>query len=51
MLDGNFEAQHERMKVPENDVELNNGTGIMANSRKYQEYLKKCNQLPEKFEV
>ena len=50
MLDGNFEAQHEAMKVPENDVELTNGTGIMANSVQYQQYLS-ANSGPEPVEV
>ena len=46
MLDGNFEAQHERMKIPGNDVEITNGTGIMADTVKYKTYLDACPERP-----
>jgi hypothetical protein len=30
MMDGNFQAEHMRMRKPENDVPLSDGTGFMV---------------------
>lgn len=40
MMDGNFQAEHMRMKNPENDVPLSDGTGFMVSKKPYELHLK-----------
>ena len=40
MMDGNFQAEHMRMRNPENDVPLSDGTGFMVGTKLYQLHLK-----------
>ena len=40
MMDGNFQVEHMRMKNPENDVPLSNGTGFMVSKEPYRLHLK-----------
>jgi hypothetical protein len=40
MMDGNFQAEHMRMRKPENDVPLSDGTGFMVNKKPYKSHLK-----------
>jgi hypothetical protein len=40
MMDGNFQAEHMRMKNPENDVPLSDGTGFMVSKEPYRLHLK-----------
>ena len=39
-MDGNFQAEHVRMKNPENDVPLSDGTGFMVSKKPYKSHLK-----------
>jgi hypothetical protein len=38
-MDGNFSAEHMKMRRSEDDVRLTNGTGFMVESTRYQEHL------------
>lgn len=38
-VDGNFHADHIKMRRPDLDVVLSNGTGFMTEEKKYSEYL------------
>ena len=38
-MDGNFQAEHMRMKNPENDVSLSDGTGFMVSKKPYKSHL------------
>jgi hypothetical protein len=40
MMDGNFQAEHMKMRNPENDVPLTEGTGFMVSRRPYESHLK-----------
>jgi hypothetical protein len=40
MMDGNFQAEHMKMRNPENDVPLSNGTGFMVSPEPYELHLK-----------
>jgi len=40
MMDGNFQVEHMRMKNPENDVPLSDGTGFMVSKEPYKLHLK-----------
>jgi hypothetical protein len=40
MMDGNFKAEHMKMRNPENDVPLSNGTGFMVSKKPYELHLK-----------
>ncbi|KAF8264986.1 hypothetical protein EI94DRAFT_1590553 [Lactarius quietus] len=40
MMDGNFQAKHMRMRNPENDVPLSDGTGFMVSQMPYELHLK-----------
>jgi len=40
IMDGNFQAEHMRMKNPENDVPLSDGTGFMVSKKPYELHLK-----------
>lgn len=39
-MDGNFQAEHMRMRNPENDVPLSDGTGFMVSKKPYESHLK-----------
>ena len=39
-MDGNFQAEHMRMRHPENDVPLSEGTGFMVKKTPYELHLK-----------
>jgi hypothetical protein len=39
-MDGNFQAEHMRMRNPENDVPLSDGTGFMVKKAPYKLHLK-----------
>jgi hypothetical protein len=40
MMDGNFQAEHMRMRNPQNDVPLSDGTGFMVSKKPYESHLK-----------
>jgi hypothetical protein len=40
MMDGNFQAEHMKMRNPEKDVPLSNGTGFMVSPIPYELHLK-----------
>jgi hypothetical protein len=40
MMDGNFQAEHMKMRNPENDVALSDGTGFMVSPAPYESHLK-----------
>ena len=40
MMDGNFQAEHMRMRNPENDVPLSDGAGFMVSKKPYKSHLK-----------
>ena len=39
MMDGNFQAEHMRMRNPESDVPLSDGTGFMVSKKQYKSHL------------
>ena len=39
-MDGNFQAEHMRMRNPENDVPLSDGSGFMVSKELYKLHLK-----------
>jgi len=40
MMDGNFQAEHMKMRNPKNDVPLSDGTGFMVSKKPYKSHLK-----------
>jgi hypothetical protein len=40
MMDGNFQAEHMKMRIPENDFPLTDGTGFMVSRIPYESHLK-----------
>jgi hypothetical protein len=40
MMDGNFQAEHMRMRNPENDAPLSDGAGFMVSKKPYELHLK-----------
>ena len=40
IMDGDFQAEHMKMKNPENDVPLSDGTGFMVSKKPYELHLK-----------
>jgi hypothetical protein len=40
MMDGNFKAEHMKMRNPENDIPLSDGTGFMVSQIPYENHLK-----------
>jgi hypothetical protein len=40
MMDGNFQAEHMKMRNPENDIPLSDGTGFMVSQLPYEAHLK-----------
>ena len=43
--DGNFSAEHLKMKKPENDVALADGTGFMVTDKPYKEHLAAAKEI------
>ena len=43
-MDGNFQAEHMRMRNPENDVPLSDGTGFMVSKKEYESHLKSATE-------
>jgi hypothetical protein len=39
MMDGNFQAEHMKMRNPENDIPLSEGTGFMVSRIPYELHL------------
>jgi hypothetical protein len=39
MMDGNFQAEHMKMRNPENDIPLTEGAGFMVNQKPYKLHL------------
>ena len=39
-MDGNFQAEHMRMRNPENNVPLSDGAGFMVSKKPYELHLK-----------
>ncbi|KAI9447428.1 hypothetical protein H4582DRAFT_2051188 [Lactarius indigo] len=39
-MDGNFQAEHMKMRNPENDIPLSEGTGFMVSQEPYESHLK-----------
>jgi hypothetical protein len=39
-MDGNFQAEHMRMRNPEHDVPLSDGAGFMVSKKPYESHLK-----------
>jgi hypothetical protein len=40
MMDGNFQAEHMKMRNPENDIPLSEGAGFMVSPIPYESHLK-----------
>lgn len=40
MMDGNFQAEHMRMKNPQDDIPLSDGSGFMVSKKAYESHLK-----------
>jgi hypothetical protein len=47
--DGNFSADHMRMKRPEDDVKLTNGSGYMVEQQQYREHLANATEIKQVF--
>jgi hypothetical protein len=45
-VDGNFHADHIKMRRPDLDIMLTNGQGYMAEEAKYKEYLSVAKERP-----
>jgi hypothetical protein len=45
MMDGNFQAEHMKMRNPENDVALSDGTGFMVSPTPYKAHLKSAVEM------
>jgi hypothetical protein len=43
-MDGNFQAEHMKMRHPENDIPLTEGTGFMVNRTPYELHLKSASE-------
>lgn len=44
VMDGNFSADHMKMRCPEADVGLSNGMGFMVEDHRYKEHLKQAQE-------
>jgi hypothetical protein len=44
MMDGNFQAEHMKMRNPENDVSLSEGTGFMVSRIPYELHLQTASE-------
>jgi hypothetical protein len=40
MMDSNFQAEHMKMRNPENDIPLSDGAGFMVSRKPYESHLK-----------
>jgi hypothetical protein len=40
IMDGNFQAEHMKMRNPENDVPLSDGAGFMVSKKQYESHLR-----------
>jgi hypothetical protein len=47
VFDGNFSAEQLKMKRPEDDVHLTDGTGFLTEDARYQEHLKAAIEIKE----
>lgn len=47
VFDGNFSAEQLKMKRPEDDVHLTDGTGFLTAEARYQEHLKVAIEIKE----
>jgi hypothetical protein len=47
VVDGNFHADHLKMRNPEDDVELADGLAFMVKSGPYQEHLKESKDMKQ----
>ena len=47
VMDGNFSAQHRKMRNPEDDVPLSDGHAFMVHDAKYKEHLKTAKEYQE----
>ncbi|KAI0953077.1 hypothetical protein AcW1_007396 [Taiwanofungus camphoratus] len=45
MMDGNFSAEHLKMRRPRNDVEITNGTGFFVANGRYKAHLQVAKEL------
>ncbi|KAH9941379.1 hypothetical protein B0H21DRAFT_780214 [Amylocystis lapponica] len=45
MMDGNFSAEHLKMRRPANDVAISDGTGFMVGEGRYKAHLKVANEV------
>ncbi|KAH9031510.1 hypothetical protein EDB85DRAFT_1865757, partial [Lactarius pseudohatsudake] len=48
IMDGNFQAEHMKMRNPENDVPLSDGTGFMVSQTAYESHLKSALTLKQR---
>ena len=46
-MDGNFSAQHRKMRNPEDDVPLSDGHAFMVQDAPYKEHLKTAKEYHE----
>ena len=47
MMDGNFSAQHQHMKNPEDDVQMADGHGFMTEDKPYKDHLQTAVQIKQ----
>jgi hypothetical protein len=45
VMDGNFSAEHMKMRRSEDDVKLTDGTGFMVESTHYREHISVANDI------
>jgi len=45
MMDGNFQAEHMKMRNPQNDVPLSDGTGFMVSPTSYKLHLESALEM------
>jgi hypothetical protein len=47
MMDRNFQAEHMKMRNPENDTPLSEGTGFMVSQIPYESHLKSAAEMQQ----
>lgn len=47
VIDGNFKADHVRMRNPKDDVELTNGEGYMVEDTRYKEHIASAREVKQ----
>jgi hypothetical protein len=47
VADGNFSADHIKMKMPEDDVKLTNGSGYMVEEQQFKEHLANAMEIKQ----